>query len=61
MCLWGLSIWILLYMPTFRADLDGGQLKQEGTLPNSADVSPAGILETCSALRKPISKSLNTS
>lgn len=48
-------------MPTSRADLDGEQLKQEGTLPNSADVSPAGILETCSALRKPISKSLNTS
>ena len=61
--MWGLLIWIPLYMPTFRADLDGDQVKQEGTAPTptppkAADISSAGILETCHALRKLISKNL---
>lgn len=66
----GLLIWILLYMPTSGADLDGGQRKQEGTslvpsisslpefMANAVDISPSGILETCRALSRLLSKSL---
>lgn len=46
---------ILLYMPPSGADQNGDRLKQECTLSNAADISPAELLESSfpRALRGP--------
>lgn len=47
--------YILLYMPPSGADQNGDRLKQERTLSNAADISPAELLESSflRALRGP--------